>query len=157
MDDLNIVIEKAAPTDVDALIGLLKELFSIERDFQFNESLHRRGLTLMLEGGGDRCILVARTGQKVVGMISVQTLISTAAGGRVGLVEDMVVSQSFRRKGIGKRLLTSLKAWAKGAELLRLQLLADNENGPALGFYEKMDWKTTNLICLRKQDAEMPE
>lgn len=45
----------------------------------------------------------------IVGMATIQTLISTAEGGRVGLVEDVVVDESFRGKGIGKLLLAGIE------------------------------------------------
>ena len=104
------------------------------------------------EEDGSRCILVAKTGQKVVGMVFLQKLVSTAEGGRVGLIEDMVVNNDYHGQGIGKRLLTSIEMWAKDQGLMRLQLLADKENQHALGFYKKMNWKVTQLICLRKRD-----
>ena len=152
MNDQDIRIEEASLSDMDALVGLLKQLFSIEKDFLFNESLQRRGLALMLEKDRSSCILVAKTGQKVVGMVSLQKLVSTAEGGLVGLIEDMVVNNDYHGQGIGKRLLTSIEMWAKAQGLMRLQLLTDKDNKHALGFYEKMNWRATQLICLRKKE-----
>jgi ribosomal protein S18 acetylase RimI-like enzyme len=31
-----------------------------------------------------------------------------------------------------------------------LQLLADKNNLPALNFYQKQGWQSTQLVCLRK-------
>jgi GNAT superfamily N-acetyltransferase len=149
--EINIHIREAVPSDIDELVGLLAELFSIEADFTFNDSLQRQGLTMMLDNPEDRCILIAEVNGNVVGMGSVQVLVSTAEGGLAGLVEDIVVSEPYRRKGIGALLLTSLEKWASQRGLTRLQLLADQDNAPALEFYEKMKWKTTWLICLRKK------
>jgi hypothetical protein len=39
-------------------------------------------------------------GGQVVGMVSIQTLLSTAEGGRVGLLEDFIVSFSARGQGM---------------------------------------------------------
>jgi len=148
----DITIRKASASDMDSLVELLKALFSVEEDFIFNESLQRQGLAMMLENEADRCIMVAETDGKVIGICSIQTLISTAEGGKVGLVEDVVVNPSYRGKGIGRMLLASLEEWAKKKGLKRLQLLADKNNLPALEFYEKMNWKKTQLICLRRKD-----
>lgn len=150
MDLPGIKIRNAEVSDMDALIGLLRELFSIEEDFTFNESLQRRGFELLLADRENSCVMVAEKDQKVIGMCSVQRLISTAQGGFVGLVEDVVISKPHRGKRIGRGLLTALEAWAAINGFKRLQLLADRNNTPALGFYEKMNWKTTRLICLRK-------
>jgi len=148
----DIKIREASVSDMDSLVELLKDLFSIEKDFVFNESMQRRGLAMMLENQTERCIIVAETDGKVIGICSIQTLISTAEGGPVGLVEDVTVNPSYRGKGIGRMLLSSLEEWANKKGLKRLQLLADRNNAPALEFYEKMNWKKTQLICLRKKN-----
>ncbi len=84
-------------------------------------------------------------------MCSVQILISTAKGGKVGLVEDVVVSKNYQGHGVGRTLMSAIDNYAKELGLSRLQLLADTDNHPAIGFYTNMGWVHTNLICLRKQ------
>lgn len=148
---MEFTIRKAVPGDVKTLIKLLQILFSIETDFQFDESKQGRGLQLMIAAPGRRCIMVAEADGQVIGMCSAQLLISTAAGGTVALVEDMVVAGEYRGRGIGKHLLSAIEDWAvqQGAE--RLELLADRANTPALNFYEKMKWRQTHLIFLHKK------
>ena len=87
---------------------------------------------------------------KVVGLCTVQTLISTAEGGPVGLLEDLIVAADFRNQGIAKKLLAEVACWAERRGLKRLQLLADKNNAPALAFYQKQGWDSTQLVCLRK-------
>jgi ribosomal protein S18 acetylase RimI-like enzyme len=87
---------------------------------------------------------------KVLGMCTVQTLISTAEGGPVGLLEDLIVATDFRNQGIGAKLLAEAVNWAECQGLKRLQLLADKNNLPALNFYQKQGWNSTQLACLRK-------
>jgi GNAT superfamily N-acetyltransferase len=94
-------------------------------------------------------VLVAVKEGKVVGMVSVQTLVSTAEGGNVGLVEDMIVDREFRRRGVGKLLLDHAVEWGRSRKLKRLQLLADRENIPAGNFYSCNAWTATKLSCLR--------
>lgn len=83
---------------------------------------------------------------KVVGMCTLQTHISTAKGARVGMVEDVVVDVEHRGKGVGAALLRTLEEWAVANGLSRLQLQADRDNQPALGFYRRQGWHLTNLI-----------
>ncbi|MCK5218693.1 GNAT family N-acetyltransferase [bacterium] len=146
-----IIIRPAAPADIEDMLVLLKELFVIEEDFTFNEPLQRQGLSLLLADSKDRCVLVAERARKVIGMCSLQTVISTAEGGRVGIVEDMVVASSFHGQGVGRRLLAAMEEWAWKHGLCRLQLLADSGNCPALDFYKSQNWTNTRLICLRKR------
>ncbi len=150
MQNLDLVVRRARVSDVESLVDLLKELFSIEEDFEFNEALQTKGLLCLLQEEGGH-VLVAECGRRVIGMCTMQVLISTAEGGRVGLIEDMVVSQDFRRKGVGKALLDEMRKISGEKGLRRLQLLADSQNELALKFYNKTGWFKTQLICFRKK------
>lgn len=144
-------IRRAMHTDIDGMIPLLKDLFSIESDFIFNEELQRHGLHLMLKNPDSGCIMVAEEASRIIGMASVQVLVSTAEGSMAGLVEDVAVARDRRRQGIGKKLMESIEQWAEDKGLKRLQLLADKKNLPALEYYKSIEWSTTQLICLRKK------
>lgn len=146
---MNAQVRTAGKNDVDHMIFLLEELFGIERDFCFNADKQRKGLELIVNSE-KACVLIAEFNGKVAGMCSLQILISTAEGGHVGLVEDMVVAKGYEGKGIGKLLLQRMEVWAAEQGLSRLQLLADKNNRPALSFYEKMGWSRTQLVGLRK-------
>lgn len=147
----SIIVRPAKPMDVEQLVELLKALFAIEADFVFDPDKQARGLQQLLDSDKD-CILVAESpdDQKVVGLCTVQTLISTAEGGPVGLLEDLIVAADFRNQGIAKKLLAEVICWAESQGLKRLQLLADKNNGLALAFYQKQGWDSTQLVCLRK-------
>jgi len=149
---MDVKIRNAQPDDLGAMTALLKELFSIEADFAVDEQRQRRGLALMLDGcQKHRCVKVAQMDGQVVGMVTAQMLVSTAEGGMVALIEDMVVDTRFRGCGIGRFLMASIEAWAHEHGVSRLQLLADRTNFPALDFYHKVGWIPTRLICLRRK------
>jgi ribosomal protein S18 acetylase RimI-like enzyme len=144
-----MTIRTAELTDIDTLVLLLAELFQIEADFQIDASKQRAGLELLLNSQ-TAWVFVAQADDKVVGMCSLQQLISTAEGAKVGLIEDLIVNADYRGQGIGQQLLRYVENWAKEQGLKRLQLLADKNNQSALDFYVRQDWKTTQLIALRK-------
>ena len=145
-----VSVRPATPVDLDALVGLLKDLFALEPDFRFDPVRQRRGLALLLEDRLRRAALVAESGGVVVGMVTGQLLISTAEGGGSVLVEDLVVRESERRRGTGRKLVRAIEAWARGRGATRLQLLADRENEAALRFYERLGWSGTRMVCLRR-------
>jgi ribosomal protein S18 acetylase RimI-like enzyme len=146
-----ITIRTAKPSDIPQLVELLQALFAIEADFIFDQDKQACGLELLLNSDKD-CILVAELlgERRVLGMCTLQTLISTAEGGRVGLLEDLVVAADFRNQGLGEKLLSEAVRWAECQGLKRLQLLADKNNEAALSFYEKQGWGPTRLVCFRK-------
>jgi ribosomal protein S18 acetylase RimI-like enzyme len=144
------LVRFATAGDVDAMVGLLGELFSIEEDFSYDASAQRRGLEMMLGEEGARCVFVVEVAGKVAGMVTGQIVVSTAEGGPSVLVEDMVVGEEFRGRGLGRKLMNSLERWAKMRGATRLQLVADKDNSPAFAFYDRLGWKPTNLVVLRK-------
>ncbi|BCO07859.1 N-acetyltransferase [Desulfolithobacter dissulfuricans] len=144
------IIRPARAADLPALTALLELLFSIEEDFSFDEALQRQGLGLLLDSQ-EAVILVAELQDRVIGMCTGQLLISTAIGGPKVVVEDVVVLPGHHRCGVGSRLLEELAAWARRRGASRLQLLADRNNQPALGFYSHQGWHKTRLICLCKE------
>ncbi len=147
----DISIRPAVSADIEDMLVLLKELFAIEEDFTFNETIQWQGLSLLLADSKDRCVLVAESAHKVIGMCSLQTAISTAEGHRTGNIEDVVVVSSFRGQGVGRRLLAAMEEWARAHGLRRIQLLADSGNHRALDFYKRQNWTKTKLVCLQKR------
>lgn len=143
-------IRVATEEDLGALVELLRALFSIESDFTPDARRQRRGLKMMLEDPDRRVVLVAERDRQVIGMVTVQLLVSTAEGAASGLLEDMVVDERARGEGIGARLLQAAERWAFERGATRLQLLADRMNRPAHRFYRRMGWTGTQLVCLRR-------
>jgi GNAT superfamily N-acetyltransferase len=146
-----ILIRNGLLKDVDDLVELLHELFSLEVDFEFNSKCQRKGFEFMLAENPDRMVWVAEIEGKVVGMCTAQVLISTAEGGEAALVEDVLVRTEYRGIGIGRKLMAALEKWAIKRGIHRLQLLADHENAPALEFYSKLGWWPTQLGCWRRK------
>lgn len=146
------IIRNARHEEIETLVALLQQLFAIETDFKIDVQRHRRGLALMIDGcGKHRCVQVAEVEGTVVGMGTAQLLISTAEGGLVALVEDIVVDAQWRGRSIGRMLVAALEQWASLHGATRLQLLADRSNFSALDFYDRIGWRPTRMICLRRR------
>jgi ribosomal protein S18 acetylase RimI-like enzyme len=144
-----LIIRPARYNDVETMIGLLQELFKLEPDFTADPVKQSSGLELLLSTAGT-IIFVAEYDGEIVGMCTVQKVISTAEGGMTGLLEDLIVTMRFRDSGIGYSLITFAEEWAKKQGLVRLQLLAEADNTAALKFYDRAGWQKTDLICRRK-------
>jgi GNAT superfamily N-acetyltransferase len=149
-----ISIESAGAGDMEAMVKLLGLLFSIEQDFSPDETAQREGLQLLLNSPDQAQLFVARDETaRVIGMVSVQLVISTAAGAPSAWIEDMVVREEFRGRGVGKALLARATEWAKSRGAKRVQLVADADNAPALNFYKRLGWQSTRLFVWKKSVA----
>jgi GNAT superfamily N-acetyltransferase len=142
-------VRPACTDDFTGMIRLLQESSAIEAKFEFDREKQRRGLQLLLESPSASIWVAERRG-RVVGMVTVQLVVSTAEGRFSGVVEDLFVSSAYRRRGIGKALLKAAVQWAHSGGAARVQLLADGHNVPALIFYRKQDWKQTSMMAIRR-------
>jgi ribosomal protein S18 acetylase RimI-like enzyme len=142
-------IRTAGYDDLPAMTRLLQELFAVETEFAVDTEKQRCGLRMLLDSSSAGVWVAERHG-RIVGMVTVQLLISTAEGGLSGLLEDLIVSSVYRRRGLGKALLNAAVGWSREQGATRIQLLADSRNVPALIFYRKQGWKQTNMIALRR-------
>lgn len=134
----NILIREAVATDCPRLLELIKELAVYEKapdevtidPKHFEES-----------GFGTQPVwwaLVAEVEGTVVGFALYYIRFSTWKGQRMYL-EDLIVTEEWRGKGIGKQLLDQLivVAQEKGFSGMLWQVLDWNE--PAINFYKKYE------------------
>ncbi len=142
-------IRPATHEDVRSMTQLLEELFAVETEFSVDVQKQRCGLGMLIDSPQAK-VWVAEHRGRIVGMVAVQLVVSTAEGGFSGWLEDLVVSSVFRHRGLGKALMKSAITWAKEQGASRIQLLADSRNVQALLFYRKQEWRQTNMIALRR-------
>lgn len=147
---MNIIVTHALSSDIKAMSSLVGELFAIETDFEINEEKQIQALSLLQPN--PMCdVIVAKEGERVVGMATMQPVISTAEGGYVGIIEDVIVTKSHRKQGIGSKLVAFLEECALKRRYKVVKLLADKENTDALHFYKSQHFAQTRLIMLRKR------
>ncbi|MCY2940129.1 MAG: GNAT family N-acetyltransferase [Planctomycetota bacterium] len=143
------LITPANLTDVPQLADLLNLLFTQEADFTPDREKQERGLRLIIESAHDGVILAARDGDQVVGMVGLLFTISTAEGGRVCWLEDMVVRPDRRGGGLGSRLLQSAIAYARSHSFSRITLLTDKLNAGAIRLYGRHGFIESEMTAFR--------
>ena len=147
---MRIVIKKAGQPALLAVADMIQKLFAIEDDFLFDRRKVLRGLRLLLDEPKRASIFTAQIQGIIIGMCTVQMVISTAAGGFSARIEDVFVENAYRKQGIGSLLLYAAERWAYGKHCCRLELVADSRNRPALRFYQKHSFMRTRLIRMQK-------
>jgi ribosomal protein S18 acetylase RimI-like enzyme len=63
----------------------------------------------------------------------------------------VIVSGAYRGGGLGQQLVEHVCAWAKAEGMGRVTLLADKDNAPALGFYDKLGFGVSAMVVRRKK------
>lgn len=149
--DIRFSVRRARYSDIEQMCGLLSELFSIEADFRPDRGKQALGLALLInDASGSKAVFVAEMDSEVIGMCTVQTLVSTAEGGPAGFLEDLVVRKDLRGNGVGKKILLEATRHCSERGISRVQLLRDMDNTGALDFYSRNGWSDTRLVCMRK-------
>jgi len=144
-----IVIEPATEADLDELSELLGELFAQESDFRPDKDRQLRGLRLIFEQPNRGRVFVLRCDGAIVGMINLLFTISTAEGGFVILLEDLVVHKKYQGKGFGSKLLNHAVEFAKQKNFLRVTLLTDRPENVAQEFFRRHGFAESSMIPMR--------
>ena len=132
-----IIIRKGVESDVPQVLGLIKELAAYERAL---ESVTITEEQLLRDGFGSEPIyklLVAVKDQHIIGISLFYFRYSTWKGKGIYL-EDLVVKESFRRKGIGRLLLIETAKFARKNDCTGLYWQVLDWNTPAIEFYKKL-------------------
>lgn len=145
----NLRIEPATMDDLPELAELLFDLFSQEEDFVPDRERQMRGLRLIVEQPSRGRIFVLRSSNRIIGMINLLITISTAEGGFVLLLEDLVVHKDHRGQGYGAQLLNHAIDFAKKKDFLRITLLTDRPNKRSMRFYEKHGFVESGMVPMR--------
>ncbi len=141
-------IEPATLEDLEDLAELLRDLFEKESDFTPDTQKQLRGLQLIIENPNRGRIFVMRNHSRIVGMVNLLFTISTAEGGFVLLLEDLVIKEEFRGAGLGTRLLNHAIQFAKEKDFLRITLLTHPDN-PVMEFYRKNGFRQSEMVPMR--------
>jgi len=150
--DLSLVmkIEVAQISDIPELCVLLESLFSQEAEFKPDRNAQIRGLRSVIDNEDVGDILVVRESDNIIAMLNLLYTVSTALGGRVGILEDMVVSSAGRGSGIGSKLLERALEFAREKGCQRITLLTDHDNNGAHRFYQKHGFSLSTMVAFRK-------
>ncbi len=135
---MEIKIRKGYKEDLPAVLGLIRELATFEKA--------PNDVVVSLEdmeqdGFGDKPIFkfyVAEADDVIVGMALYYIKYSTWKGKCVFL-EDIIVTEKFRRFKIGKQLFEEVVKAAKKLKARRVEWQVLDWNVPAIRFYEKYD------------------
>lgn len=149
IDDLPRV-EPATIEDLPALTELVMNLLEMSGDFSADRVVQERGLQLILEQPNRGRIFVVRNQDQIFGMINLLFTISTARGGFVILMEDVVIHPAHRGQGYGTMLVDYVTEFAKKKHFKRITLLTDKISAESQEFFKKHGFEYSNMIPMRR-------
>lgn len=133
-----IQIRQAALADV----GALSVLFDGYRQFYGRDSDVAAAKAFLTErfDHGESTLFIALEGSEAVGFAQLYPSFSSVSLGRIFILNDLFVSDSARRKGVGAKLLAASTDFAKTVGAIRLALSTAHTNTGAQALYEAQGW-----------------
>jgi len=140
----------ATLADLPRLVELVCALLAREAESQPDPAKAERGLRMILQTPAVGTIYVARIGEEVIGMVSLLSTISTAEGGPVCWLEDMIVRREYRGAGVGSRLFRFALDDAAARGVTRVTLLTDGDNESAQRLYSRCGFRPSRMLAMRR-------
>lgn len=147
---MDITIRNASLQDMEAVLELIKELAIFEKE---PDAVEVTASDLCRDGFGEQPLFkcfVAEVNNEVVGTAIVYFRFSTWKGRTVHL-EDLIVKESWRGKGIGEALYTRVMEYGYELGVKRIEWNVLDWNKGAVKFYERsgakilIDWAVVQM------------
>lgn len=136
----DMIVRKAEEKDIPSLIELVKGYLEFyKRPIPEDQNI-ADFILHFIKHPEEGCQFVAEEEGRLVGFTTLVAIWSTTRLGKVGLLNDLFVNPSDRKKGIAEKLMyrTMEEGKERGYPLLRL--LTAHDNIPAQSLYEKTGW-----------------
>ncbi len=145
----NITIRKATLEDVPAIVELWKEFmdFHKERDRLFSRCVTGdKAFADFITGhisNDTSCVLVAEAGMDIVGycLAIVEKSPPVLEIKKYGLIQDIAVTEAYRREGIGEKLLKEALSFLREKGLHRIEARFAINNKLSTEFWAKMGFR----------------
>jgi GNAT superfamily N-acetyltransferase len=134
---MELLIRDVSGRDFDQVFGLLKQLWSYkELDYEDMKKMFDHNLQ-----SADHFYIVALYGPQVVGFCSLTVKNNLWVQGFLGNIDEMIVEESYRGQGIGKKLMKRITEIAIEKNCRRLELESSFHRGEAHQFYEELGFE----------------
>jgi GNAT superfamily N-acetyltransferase len=103
-----------------------KAVFALVRDFATSFPVDQLSFSLSFSqvlSSADMCLAVAQSSDAIIGYVLGTAHPTFYASGHVAWVEEIMVKESLRKKGVGRLLMKNFESWAKSRDC-RLVALA---------------------------------
>ncbi|PSR54797.1 GNAT family N-acetyltransferase [Adhaeribacter arboris] len=149
---MNISIRRGTPADLPQVYALIQELAVYEKaPHEVTNTL----ADMQEDGFGSNPVfefIVAEANDTVIGLCLYYMAYSTWKG-RMLYLEDLVITEAYRRYGVGKKLFDAFARRALELKVKRLKWQVLEWNEPAIRFYRKLnanldsEWINCNMTA----------
>jgi GNAT superfamily N-acetyltransferase len=154
----DVSIRNAQPQDSSEILRLIRELAEFEKLDPPDSDAEKRLISDAFKEHPPFKVLLAEVSGKAVGYAFYLYSYSSFLAKKTLYLEDIFISNEFRRLGIGKKFMAHLKKIAEENNCGRMEWVVLDWNKRAIDFYEKLgareltEWKTYRLVIPEKKE-----
>jgi len=126
-----VVVRNASERDVDALVSLVNEAFTLEAFFKVGDRTDAAEVVSLMERGA---WLVAEENGRIVGAVFVDR------HGDRGHYAMLSIDLAEQKKGIGLRLVTAAEDWCRAAGCREVEIEVVNLREELPAFYRRLGY-----------------
>jgi ribosomal protein S18 acetylase RimI-like enzyme len=148
MEKSKIKLRFTEATDVKSIIELLAQLDRpLPKDKYKTKKFQKliKSYILSSSAKANRGIILASTDSKIIGLVSFELLKRLNQPLREFWIPDLVVSEEYRSRGIGKLLLQKCEFIAKRKKCYRIRLESRNDRIDSHNFYKRIGFRQIAL------------
>ncbi len=142
----DVHIRKAQESDLHEIKNLMLELIeSLESEEGIDENAILKNCRKILKAPNAH-LLVAELDGEIVGVLHLnvrRTLLHSAPS---GLIDELVVSERHRGKGIGRKLIEAAVELCKGLKCAEIEVSTEISNLKAREFYKSMGFEEIGVL-----------
>jgi len=148
MKEGKVKLRHSKATDVKSIIELQAQLDRpLPKDRYETKKFQKliKSYTQSSSTRGNRGIILATTGSKIIGLASFVLLERLNQPFREFWIPELVVSEEYRSHGIGKLLIQKCESIAKRKKCYRIRLESRNDRIDSHNFYKKIGFQQIAL------------
>lgn len=142
----NILIRKASDSDLPVIGKLMAELIVVMSDTKGIDNSSVLKNCQNLSSDINSHFLVAEIDDAVVGFINFTTRKTILHDGPSGLIDELVITKSYRGKGIGKQLVSAAIKMCRQLGCCEVEVSTEKANIKAKEFYRKCGFKERGIL-----------
>jgi GNAT superfamily N-acetyltransferase len=129
-----MTVRRAKPEDKPALFLLSRALAA---SFVVEQSAFDQAFDELLTHP-NTCLIVAKADGETIGYLLGFVHLTFFVNGRVAWIEEIMVSEAYRRQGVGRKLMEAFEAWVAEREVKQIALATRRASDfyKALGYEE---------------------
>ena len=144
---MDISIREAVDIDLNLILSMMDD-FNTTFDYSFNSDQTSKNLEHFISSEDlGRLWLILGNGD-AIGYIVLAYGFSFEYGGRDAFIDEFFVTESFRGKGYGKKVLTLVSKAASDLGVRAIHLEVENDNEQAYSLYEQHGFQSQKRSLL---------